>query len=239
MNHQAELLVNLQKIDKEIENHKKRKELIPLQIEDLKKQIQNLHEEVISLKTLLLETEKQIKKIELDIKSKEEEILGYQAKEHMVKSNEEYRALLDQINKAKEEKDALEEKEIELLYKIDELKKQIELKEKENSEKEKQINAKIREIEDEFAHIDDKLEILLAKREDLAKKIDSGLYNQYEKIRRIKGDAVAYVVDGSCSGCSAVLPLQLVITLKSTGEIARCENCGRLLVYIPEKDVQE
>jgi predicted nucleic acid-binding Zn-ribbon protein len=186
---------------------------------------------------LLKETEKQIKKIELDIKSKEEEILDYQAKEHMVKSNEEYRALLDQIERAKQEEDELEEKEIELLYKIDELKKQIESKKIENEAKEKQIKNKIREIEDEFSHIDDKLEILVARRNDLTKKIDPGLYNQYEKIRRIKGHAVAYVVDGSCSGCSAVLPLQLVITLKSTGEIGRCENCGRLLVYIPEKDV--
>ncbi len=239
MNHQAELLVNLQKIDKEIENHKKRKEIIPLQIEDLKRQIQKLHEEIDSLKTLLVETEKQVKKIELDIKSKEEEILGYQAMEHMVKSNEEYRALMEQIEKAKKEKDTLEEKEIELLYKIDELKKQIESKREENAQREKEIREKIREIEDEFTHIDDKLQILMAKREDYAKKIESGLYNQYEKIRRIKGDAVAYVIDGSCSGCSAVLPLQLVITLKSTGEIGRCENCGRLLVYVPEKDVQE
>ncbi len=239
MNHQAELLVNLQKIDKEIENHKKRKEIIPLQIEDLKRQIQKLYEEIDSLKTLLVETEKQVKKIELDIKSKEEEILGYQAKEHMVKSNEEYRALMEQIERAKKEKDTLEEKEIELLYKIDELKKQIESKREENAQREKEIREKIREIEDEFTHIDDKLQILMAKREDYAKKIESGLYNQYEKIRRIKGDAVAYVIDGSCSGCSAVLPLQLVITLKSTGEIGRCENCGRLLVYVPEKDVQE
>ncbi len=236
MNHEAELLVSLQKIDKEIETHLKRKELIPLQIKELEREIDDLKKELKDLSSKIKETEKEIKKIELDIKSKEEEIQNYLAKEHMVKSNEEYRALMDQIANAKREKESLEEKEIELLYQVDELRATLGKKEEENAHKEQEIRNKIKDIQNEFAHIDDKLAILRAQRENVVKKLPGELYSQYEKIRKTKGTAVAYVVDGSCSECNAVLPLQLVIKLRSTGEIGRCENCGRILVYVPEKD---
>lgn len=75
----------------------------------------------------------------------------------------------------------------------------------------------------------DEAEQARAKADELAKKVDPKLIDQYKKAKRSHSMPVAQALDNRCSGCNVEMPAVLVRKLKEDDEIVECENCGRML----------
>jgi len=62
-------------------------------------------------------------------------------------------------------------------------------------------------------------------------ELSEDIVNLYERINgTYKGEAVAVVRKGNCSGCYNSIPPQRVLEIKSAEEIFQCQSCGRILV---------
>jgi predicted nucleic acid-binding Zn-ribbon protein len=83
------------------------------------------------------------------------------------------------------------------------------------------------------AAIDARLAEAAASREPLAAALGPQLRDEYEKLRtHLGGAVVGRVLRNSCSGCHLSLPATEADRMRhaAPGAIARCEQCGRILV---------
>jgi predicted nucleic acid-binding Zn-ribbon protein len=65
--------------------------------------------------------------------------------------------------------------------------------------------------------------------EKVARGLDPSLFKRYLKLKARKGDGVAVLRNGACSGCNIVYPETHEI-MRYGNCIHTCEFCGRLLV---------
>lgn len=65
--------------------------------------------------------------------------------------------------------------------------------------------------------------------EMLYSKIDENILKRYVQLKKIKGYALAEIIDNKCSGCNMLLPTIIIDRLENDREIINCENCQRIL----------
>jgi hypothetical protein len=69
-----------------------------------------------------------------------------------------------------------------------------------------------------------------AEREALASQVSEAILPLYQRLMKSKaGLAVAPLQEGKCGGCHMKLIASTVVAVQTDKEIARCEDCGRIL----------
>jgi predicted nucleic acid-binding Zn-ribbon protein len=82
-----------------------------------------------------------------------------------------------------------------------------------------------------------KVRVQMEERKQKAARLDRQTLSIYERVRKGRGgQAVVRVSDGrqACSGCYKTLPPQRIQELKRQDQIITCQNCGRILIWVPE-----
>ncbi len=228
-----ETLLKLQDLDLKIQALRAREKAIPKQKEkfDIRRErlAAELEEAEQNYRHLLLEQ----KQCESEIDEFQSHIEKYQQQLLLVKKNEEYQALLHEIEMLKKQVAAKEERIISAMVQADETKERLE-------EDKKRIDAELAKIDRECAAIDKELEdagserlALERQREPLIQEIDPELLDRYEKIRSRKkfGPTVVPLNDEVCTGCHMHVPAQIVNEVLAGEKIHACIHCGRLLYY--------
>ncbi len=59
---------------------------------------------------------------------------------------------------------------------------------------------------------------------------------KYERIHKVRGQAVVPVRRQACAGCHKQISAQLLYEIKAGQKFIECEGCGRILVYIKDED---
>lgn len=229
-------LLKLQELDLKIEKLRLRETEIPKQKNRFSIHKKRLDDELKGSearhKNLLLEQrecEGDIAAKQADIKKKEGQLLA-------VKKNEEYQALLHEMEMLKKQIAAKEERIIAIMMEMDEAKSCLE-------EDKKRIGAELAEIEGECAKIDEELAVavgerkaLESRRTPLMESIDKGLLRTYERIRKAKktGPAIVPLQGESCSGCFMSITAQHVNEILAGDKFLPCNHCGRLVYYAPK-----
>jgi predicted nucleic acid-binding Zn-ribbon protein len=88
-----------------------------------------------------------------------------------------------------------------------------------------------------FATIDAEVQTVAAQREALAQGLDAGLVALYDRLRwQLGGLGAAPLRGRRCEGCRLELnPMDVEAIRKAAPEhVSRCEECGRILVRLPE-----
>jgi len=81
------------------------------------------------------------------------------------------------------------------------------------------------------------LDDIIAKKEELAKDLDSNLVFKFERIIRNKGGVgIVPVHSIVCEGCHMTLPAQFVNDVRREDEIKFCPYCSRVLYYEESED---
>ena len=217
-------------------------------LDELEKLKKNFRAEITTLDTAVVECKarlqtekkaqeelaKQRKTLEIEAGTLDSKIKKYQGQEGEVKSNEQLAALKSEIDKAKLDKTAIEEKELEILFKEDEQKKKIQAvtedlakAEKKAAEDKKALDQKIADCEK--ASADKKVD-----RQARAAVLEPEYAQGYEALRNNgKKIALAQVLeDDTCSGCRMQVAPQILNEINRNLSIQRC-TCGR---YIYRKE---
>ena len=175
---------------------------------------------------------KQRKTQEIEAGTLETKISKYLGQQNEVKSNEQFTALKQEIEKSKEDKAKAEEKVLESLFKEDEQKAKILVLSQQLSAAEKKAAEDKKDIQQKIADCD---KSVLEKKEERKKQlaeIPAEFAEGYEKLRNNgKKIAVAAVQeDESCSGCHMNVSPQILNEIRKNIAVQRC-NCGRYLYF--------
>ena len=232
---QIKRLVELQKIDKEIYEHKKnlkeKPEEIVLVKEELERKQSGLQASEGHLKTKQLDR----KEKELDLQAKEDDILKHNGQLSQLKTNKEYKAKLTEIESVKADTSIIEEKILILFDEIDNINKNIQKEKEALNEEEKEYLVQKKEVEDMVKELEEKVKVLDNKRKQMLVDISSESLARYERILAGKeGLAMVPIVNGSCSGCYMNVPAQKVNEIQKHDQLIYCESCARIL-YIEEE----
>lgn len=229
-------LLELQKVDLELDRISLRKKEIPLKIDTLKKDLEKEEEKFEEFLKALKAFELRLNKKNVDLETYEGELQKYLKQLLQLKSNEEYARMQHQIELQKEKITVTEDEAIDMMEKIEEMKLKRPKEEERLRKRKEKIFKDIKELEKELLGLDDRILQLQDEKNSRKKRVPKFMLAKYEKLRQVRGGAVIVPVEnGTCGGCHVALPIQVINDLKTNESFAVCENCGRLL-YWPGAD---
>ncbi len=225
-------LYELQTVDSAIDNIKRLRGELPLEVQDLE-------DEIAGLQTRLDNFEKEVKELQDTISNKENEIKEsemliekYKKQQNNVRNNREYEALSKEIEFQTLEIELRQKHIKEHNEKIEQLNKDIEESRKELDERQKDLNNKKEELDSIIAETKKDEENLNKRSEEIRQIVEPRLLNAYKRIRdnARNGLAVVTVERDACGGCFNKIPPQRQLDIRSRKKIIVCEYCGRILV---------
>src|SRR5882762_9298021 len=231
-----------------------------LKVQDADKEIRRLQEEIAELpkrvaviEQKLAGTKAQLERAQASVKADETarrkhetsiqdlrgKISKYRDQSLEVKTNDQYKALLHEIQFAEKEIAAAEDKILELMLNADAREKEVkaaqaELKaETAEIEKEKE-QARQRTAEDEKLLVE-----LRAKRDAMRSAVDADLLRHYERVSKFRGGGLSEVRDHQCMACQVMLRPQTYNEVRSGQQTVVCDSCQRVLYFNPAEELAD
>lgn len=227
-----ERLVELQRLDSEIAEVEAAAAAIPGVIRRIEEQLMKAK---AALDAVTAETDRMTKlrrQQERELEEVTDQLKKRQSRLFEIKTNQEYSAVLKEIEGLKHKVSVLEEAILVLLDQIEvELKARAEEEQRVRSSEADALRDTQRK-EAELRQLRDRLSELQGARKGRSKDVESSLLQQYLRLLKSRaGLAVAPVRDGSCEGCHVALTPQLYNEVRRNEEILTCERCGRILYW--------
>jgi predicted nucleic acid-binding Zn-ribbon protein len=188
------------------------------------------------LKVKQIETDR--KKLELDAEAKKGQIEKYALQQFQTKKNEEYRALGNEIDHAKQAIVQLEDQQIELMEQMEAAQKQVAVAQKDADDAKKLSDGQLKELATREENLKKELGEMESSRESLTAGLDESILGRYMRLQKQKGDNIVVGIQhGVCGGCHMKFPMQIVVACQKAQELVTCPNCGRILYYTRDMDL--
>ncbi|MEN3013049.1 MAG: C4-type zinc ribbon domain-containing protein [Endomicrobiia bacterium] len=235
-------LVKLQKYDEELRLLDEEINTIPLEIKSQENLLLEEQKTKDEIKERIKKNQVEIKEKEIEIQSIEQQIKKHIQELNSVKTNEQYRALLSEIEKLNAQKDAIETEVLILMEELDKENKELK-KEEEKLDKIKNLaEQKIKELKELQQQLKQKFDLKLKEREEFASTIEKKYLDIYNNISSKKENALSAVnfSDNTCEKCNMAITKQEINEIKKYEEFVFCSSCSRIL-YIAEdiKNIQQ
>ncbi|MDR1433997.1 zinc ribbon domain-containing protein [Candidatus Endomicrobiellum devescovinae] len=225
-----ELLFELQNYDIKISDVNKQISLAPSSIEQKNIILEDKKAELSEEKKKYVDLVSLKKEKESLLADKEKAIEKHSMELNTVKSNDTYKALLLEIEKAKADKNILEDELLALMEKVDEESAKIKTVENEFQKFEENIKKEITDIKNNANKLKEEAIALENKREEHKLKVSKSVLSHYERLKEGRDGRGLAIVDGeSCGGCGMVLRTQLINQALKGQELVFCDNCSRIL----------
>ena len=213
MNPQIDKLLLLQELDLKIRALNTRLKVVPIEIKKISADIQNEKEKFTLRKGALMSEELEMKKLEAGVKEKDELIRKLQSQSGMIRKNDEYRALMNEIDNVKKGLSSIETEELILMDKIQQNRARV--KDLESKLKDKEKHAI--EEEKELLDIENKIKIekqnLTGKRPQYTAGITGENLPPYERLL-------------SKGAGTPVAEVKLEVTEAQVKRVPGCDVCG-------------
>jgi len=225
-----ELLFELQNYDIKISDVNKQISLVPSSIEQKNIILEDKKAELSEEKKKYVDLVSLKKEKESLLADKEKAIEKHSMELNTVKSNDTYKALLLEIEKAQADKNILEDELLALMEKVDEESAKIKTAENEFQKFEENIKKEITDIKNNANKLKEEAIALENKREEHKLKVSKSVLSHYERLKEGRDGRGLAIVDGeSCGGCGMVLRTQLINQALKGQELVFCDNCSRIL----------
>lgn len=225
----AQLLI-LQNTDQEIRDITHALQQLPQEKSDCETALEKAAKLVATARAQQQELEKETKKLEIEILGKKEQIARYRTQQLATRKNEEYAALLHEIEAAQKVILSLEERQLALMEAGEALSPDIERAQEVNAVEQKRINAILGTLDGRRINLEARKKELLEQRPPLAAVVEEDLLDRYERLFKSKnGAAVVPIEHGVCTGCHMQMTTQIILSAKAEKEMISCPQCGRIL----------
>jgi uncharacterized protein len=226
-------LLKLQEIDNQIQIMESSKEKIPHEVEEITNLLAARQAELEHSKNKIAEIEKSKRALETEIKAEEERIKKDKERLSQVKTNEEYHALLREIDNSRREISDRETAILKIMDQIEDAKKASEEVTGGMSNLEKELTAKKEEMTRFLQDVDKNIDAKKSEREQYLAKIKPSLLKRYNMIKGKKEytDILTKIVNYSCAACNMHIPPQMVNEVRSFKQAHVCPTCERILYW--------
>ncbi|MBI4411464.1 MAG: hypothetical protein HY541_03155 [Deltaproteobacteria bacterium] len=222
-------LIELSKIDAEIDAMAEAREELPSQIDKLQSQLNELENSLNEKKQELILWEKDKKTREQELTEKKDWIAKREGILKEIKTNKEYHAALKEVAQAKKAITDIESALLQLMGRIDERTKELADLEKEVIEKKPPIEEQIRGKKGQIGVLEQQVGDKTAERIQKEKELEEGLLKKYKTIKARLSPAVAPAGRGVCLECNMNIPPQLYLELQKFKQVISCPRCHRIL----------
>ncbi len=227
-------LVELQATDSGLDELARLKKGFHQEIAALETMVNGLKNQIQDEKKVLEDLAKQRKSQEIEVGALENKVTKYLGQQNEVKSNEQYAALKQEIEKSREAKSKAEEKVLESLFQEDEQKAKIQKLAQDLTGAEKKAVDDKKEIIQKIEDCDKATREKKAERQKQLAGLPDDFAQGYDQLRN-SGMKIAVAEareDHACSGCHMNIPPQILNEVRKGIAIQRC-TCGRYL-YIKD-----
>jgi uncharacterized protein len=229
-----ERLIHLQALDSRAAEARRLQTAIPDTQRALDLKLQGARDGVAAAKEQLATNQTDRRALEKDITAVQTRLTRYKDQLMEVKTNREYTAMQHEIDMAQAEVKRMEDIMLEHMLGGDERAAALTAAEAALKTAEQQIVRERADLDRELAAAGTTLEALLAERATLVADIPRQVLALYDTLSRgRKGIAVAQAKDGLCVECHVRLRPQVYSELRQNAVVRQCENCQRILYFVP------
>ncbi len=234
MHPDLEKLIVLQDADREIARLTQEIALLPRRVAAIESKLAETRAQVEKAKAAIASTQKDRKKLESEIQDHQQKISKYRDQSLSVKTNEQYKALLQEITFAEQAIRACEDKILDGMLAA-------EIQEKNLKSAEVELKQETAEIEKEKAEArarteQDQKELAewKARRDHLRSAISPDVVPYYDRVVKLRKSGISPVRDdGKCAACNVMLRPQTYNEVRANDRVIACDSCGRILYYVP------
>jgi len=233
------LALRLQALDRKIASLENEIATLPKHIAEIEKRLESHTRRLEMDRAALSANQRDRKKLEGDIQIHEQKISKLKDQTLVVKTNEQYKALQNEIAYIEAEIRTAEDKILDLMEHSEPLDKNVKVAETELKQEQQHVEAEKKRAHERTELDQKELAVERAERKSLAQQMTPEIYTEYERIRKkTKNTPIADATGGRCSACQIVLRPQFFQDLRKGDKIMSCESCGRFLTYNPVIDVE-
>jgi uncharacterized protein len=235
---QLELLIELSRIDEELQGLLAERECLPGELAGLEEKKGEILKGVSDREEQIASATKDRKRLELDLEDESAKLRRLESKRLEIKTNEEYAALSLEIENARTRISEAEDAILRGLEASEQAADGLDEARREAEAATADLESRASELKAELGRLNDAIAIKRDERLRLSKRIEAPLLTRYNRILSSKGDtAIASVAGGVCSGCRIKLPPQMIIEVKREDRIIECQSCGRILHWTSEDGI--
>src|SRR5438067_6681928 len=238
MSPEIEHLISLQRTDREIQRLKAEVAELPRRVAVIEQKLAGTKAELEKARSAVKADEAARRKYETAITDLRQKISKYRDQSLEVKTNDQYKALMHEIQFAEQEIASNEDKILELMVNAEARDKQVKAAEAELKEEAAEIEKEKVIAHDRTAQDEKELAEWTAKRDAARAAVDPDLLRHYDRVAKFRGSGLAEVLGERCSGCQVALRPQMYNEVRG-GKLLQCDSCQRILYYDPSKEVPE
>ncbi|MGA9391423.1 MAG: C4-type zinc ribbon domain-containing protein [Candidatus Sulfotelmatobacter sp.] len=235
---EIENLLHLQDADKAIRRLQDEIAELPKRVAAIEHKLADTKLKLERAQTAVKADEAARRKYETAISDLRGKISKYRDQSLDVKTNEQYKALLHEIQFAEKEIASTEDKILELMVSAD-------ARDKEVKAAQADLKAEAAEIEKQKEQArqrtdDDEKQLTewRAKRDQMRAGVTEDLLRHYERVSKFRGSGISEVRDHKCMACQVMLRPQTYNDVRTGQQTVVCDSCQRILYFNPANEMQ-
>lgn len=239
MNPELAKLMELQQVDGEIARLTGEIAALPKRVQAIEAKLADAQTRVEGAQAAIKADEVARRKAESEIQGLNERISKLRDQSLAVKTNDQYRALMNEIAFIEQDIRKLEDKILETMLDSDAKQLQLKTAQRELTEETAEIEKEKTEARAKTAEAETRLAAARAHQREVRSAIEPELLSYYERVARRRGTGLAEAREQRCTACQVLLRPQVFNELRAGSSTIQCDYCNRILYYDPSHAPQE
>jgi uncharacterized protein len=232
----VQALIELQEADREILRLKEEIAALPKRVAAIEEKLSGTRAALETAKTAIKADEAARRKYETAIQDLQGKISKYRDQSLEVKTNEQYKALMHEVQFAERDIQANEDKILEIMVNADARDKEVKAAETELKAEMAEIEKEKAEARQRTAEDEKQLSEWNAKRDKARARVNADLLRDYDRVAKHRGSGLSEVRNHKCMACQVMLRPQTYNEVRAGERVVVCDSCQRVLYYDPSKD---
>ncbi len=232
-----ENILKLQGVDKEIRRLQDEIAQFPKRISAIEQQLAGTKAQLEKAQAAVKADEAARRKHDTTISDLRGKISKYRDQSLAVKTNEQYKALMQEIQFAEKEIAETEDKILELMLNSDARDKEVKAAQAELKAETAEIEKEKEEARKRTAEDEKLLAEFRAKRDQLRTGVNEDLLRHYERVSKFRGSGISEVRDHKCMACQVMLRPQTYNDVRGGNTMVVCDSCQRILYFNPADEL--
>ncbi len=227
------MIWDLQSVDTRIAELKLEIARLPKHIAEIERKLESHKQALAADQAALEQNRKKRRLMESEIAGLEQKLSHIRVQMGEAKTNEVFRAFQKETKFGEDGIGKVEDRILDKMIEAETIEQNIAKAEQALKIESEAVAKEITETKARFAKDEDELVLDQKKRDASASSVTPDVLKTYERVRKLRGNAVAEVSGDCCLVCNVVMRPHVSQRLRQGEEILTCESCGRILYYPP------